>query len=82
MVVYGATTGADGVVDLRLLFWKQLEILGTTMATDAEFRTVMDRVFAGDLEPVVDVVWPLDRAQEAHARLEAGDAFGTLVLVP
>ena len=82
MVVYGATTGAEGVVDLRLLFWRQLEILGTTMSTDAEFREVMDRVFRGELEPVVDVVWPLDRAREAHERLEAGEAFGNIVLVP
>ncbi len=82
LVVYGATTGPKGEVDIRLVFWKQLEILGTTMSNQVEFREVMDRVFRGELEPVVDVVWPLDRAAEAHARLEAGEAFGTIVLVP
>ncbi|MFW6331621.1 MAG: alcohol dehydrogenase catalytic domain-containing protein [Gemmatimonadota bacterium] len=82
MVVYGATTGPRGEVDLRLLFWRQLEILGTTMANQREFRAVMARVFGGDLEPVVDVVWPLDRAREAHERLESGEAFGNIVLVP
>ncbi len=82
MVVYGATTGPTGEVDLRLLFWRQLEILGTTMATQAEFRAVMDRVFDGELRPVVDVVWPLERARDAHERLEAGEAFGTIVLTP
>lgn len=82
MVVYGATTGPKGEVDLRLLFWRQLEILGTTMSNQAEFRAVMDRVFGGQLEPVVDVVWPLDRARDAHERLEAGDAFGNIVLTP
>lgn len=82
MVVYGATTGPRGEVDLRLLFWRQMEILGTTMANQEEFRTVMDRVFGGELEPVVDVVWPLDRARDAHERLEAGEAFGNIVLTP
>jgi NADPH:quinone reductase-like Zn-dependent oxidoreductase len=82
LVVYGATTGPRGEADLRLLFWKQLEIVGTTMANQAEFREVMDRVFRGELAPVVDVAWPLDRAAEAHARLEAGEAFGKIVLVP
>jgi NADPH:quinone reductase-like Zn-dependent oxidoreductase len=82
LVVYGATTGAEGSLDIRLLFWKQLEILGTTMATDDEFRAVMDLVFSGHLEPVVDVAWPLDRARDAHERLEAGEAFGNIVLVP
>ncbi len=82
MVVYGATTGTAGTLDIRTLFWRQLEILGTTMSSPAEFRAAMDRVFAGDLRPVVDVSWPLDRAADAHARLEEGKAFGSIVLVP
>jgi NADPH:quinone reductase-like Zn-dependent oxidoreductase len=82
MVVYGATTGPKGEVDIRLMFWKQLEVLGTTMSNQAEFREVMDRVIGGELEPVVDVAWPLERARDAHERLEAGEAFGNIVLVP
>jgi NADPH:quinone reductase-like Zn-dependent oxidoreductase len=82
LVVYGATTGPKGEADIRLVFWKQLEILGTTMSNQVEFRAVMGRVFRGELEPVVDVVWPLDRAGEAHDRLEAGESFGKIVLVP
>lgn len=82
MVVYGGTTGPEGAVDLRLLFWRQLEILGTTMSNQREFREVMDRVFSGQLEPVVDVAWPLERARAAHERLESGEAFGNIVLVP
>lgn len=82
MVVYGGTTGPEGVVDLRLLFWRQLEILGTTMSNQREFREVMDRVFSGALEPVVDVAWPLEQARAAHERLETGEAFGNIVLVP
>jgi NADPH:quinone reductase-like Zn-dependent oxidoreductase len=82
MVVYGATTGPKGEADIRLMFWKQLEILGTTMSNQAEFREVMELVFGGALEPVVDVAWPLERARDAHERLEAGEAFGNIVLVP
>lgn len=82
MVVYGATTGPRVELDLRVVFWKQLEILGTTMAGRSEFRAAMDAVFSGELEPIVDVAWPLDRAAAAHARLEAGESFGNIVLVP
>ena len=82
LVVYGATTGPIGETDLRLIFWKQLEILGTTMSTPREFRDVMDLVFSGELEPVVDSVLPLDEIRTAHERLEAGDHFGKIVLVP
>jgi NADPH:quinone reductase-like Zn-dependent oxidoreductase len=82
LVSYGATTGPNAVSDLRQIYWRQLEILGTTMSTHAEFETVMALVFARTLQPVVDVVWPLARAREAHARLEAGEQFGKIVLVP
>lgn len=80
MVVYGATTGNDAVTDPRVLYWKQAEILGTTMSTHPEFETVMGLVFGGAFGPVIDVDWPLERAAEAHARLEAGEQFGKVVL--
>ncbi|HKK27979.1 MAG TPA: zinc-binding dehydrogenase [Gemmatimonadota bacterium] len=82
LVTYGATTGASGRQDIRRMFWKQVRIIGTTMASRSEFERVMDLVFAGRLEPVIDVVWPLERIAEAHERLEGGDQFGKVVLVP
>jgi NADPH:quinone reductase-like Zn-dependent oxidoreductase len=82
IVVYGATTGPVLETDGRLLFWKQLDVLGSTMSNRREFRAVMDLVFAGVLQPVVDVAWPLERARDAHERLEAGAHFGKVVLVP
>jgi NADPH:quinone reductase-like Zn-dependent oxidoreductase len=82
LVTYGATTGPAGETDIRLVFWKQLEIVGTTMAGRAEFETVMELVFSGRLEPVVDTVLPLERAAEAHEHLERGEHFGKVVLVP
>jgi len=82
LVVYGATTGPQAQLDLRALFWKQVQIMGTTMSTQAEFEAVMRLVFAGELSPVVDVVWPLAEARAAHERLEAGAQFGKIVLRP
>jgi NADPH:quinone reductase-like Zn-dependent oxidoreductase len=82
MVVYGATTGPRAELDLRQLFWKQLEIMGTTMSNRREFREVMDLVFGGELRPVVDVTWPLERVAAAHERLERGESFGKIVLTP
>ena len=79
-VTYGATTGHHAEFDIRRLFWKQLQIIGTTMASDSEFREVMKLVFDKQLRPVIDVVWPLERAREAHERLESGEAFGKIVL--
>lgn len=82
LVTYGATTGARGELEIRRVFWRQLQVLGTTMSNRREFREVMSLVFKGELEPVVDVVWPLSRVREAHERLEGGQQFGKIVLTP
>ena len=80
LVAYGATTGAEGALNIRLLFWKQLRVIGTTMASRSEFEAVMDLVFRRALRPVIDGVWPLEEARTAHQRLESGAAFGKVVL--
>ncbi len=80
MVVYGATTGPEGRIDIRRMFWRQTSILGSTMANLAEFERAMALVVSGELSPVVDGVLPLERAREAYERLARGDVFGKLVL--
>lgn len=82
LVVYGATTGPKVEIDLRALFWKQVAIIGTTMSNKSEFEEVMRLIFAGALKPVVDEVFPLERIREAHERLERGEQFGKIVIVP
>lgn len=82
LVTSGATTGSRGVTELRLMFWKQLEILGSTMGTPTEFREVMRLVFDGTFTPVIQEIMPLDDARRAHEILEQGNIFGKLVLVP
>ena len=82
LVTYGATTGPKVELELRTVFWKQLQVIGTTMASRGEFEAVLRVVFAGRLRPVIDTVMPLDRAREAHERLEAGGQIGKIVLVP
>lgn len=82
LVTSGATTGSRGVTELRLVFWKQLEIIGSTMGSPTEFREVMRLVFDGVFQPVVQEVIPLSEARRAHEILEQGRIFGKLVLVP
>jgi NADPH:quinone reductase-like Zn-dependent oxidoreductase len=82
LVTYGATTGPKVETDLRLLFWKQIHIIGTTMATRTEWETMLGVALRGELRPVVDTIMPLENARAAHERLEAGGQFGKIVLVP
>ena len=80
IVTYGATSGPRPQTDIRYIFWKQLSILGTTMSTRSEFHDVMNLVWQGELEPVVDSVFPMEQAQAAYRRLQAGEQFGKVVI--
>ena len=78
----GATAGFHPAIDLRHIFFRQVEVLGSTMASKADLLTVLDHVAAGRLQPVVHAVLPLAQAGEAHRMLEERAAFGKLVLEP
>ena len=80
LVTCGNTTGYDAKVDLRFLFSRQLSLLGSYMGVKSELQTVMKLVWAGNLKPVVDRVFPLEEAAAAHAYLESGQQFGKVVL--
>jgi NADPH:quinone reductase-like Zn-dependent oxidoreductase len=80
IVTCGATAGFEGRVDLRHVFYRQIEILGSTMGSRGALFTILDHVRTGRLRPVVDRVLPLSEAREAHRALEAHEAFGKIVL--
>jgi len=82
LVTFGATSGAGGDTEIRMVFWKQLSVLGTTMGSPKDYRTAMNLVFQGDVKPVIHSTLPLAEAQRAHEMLEAGEVFGKVVLTP
>jgi NADPH:quinone reductase-like Zn-dependent oxidoreductase len=82
IVTCGATSGFDARTDLRHVFFRQLEILGSTMAPKGDLFPLLALAAAGRLRPVVDVVLPLAEAAEAHRRLESRAQFGKIVLRP
>jgi NADPH2:quinone reductase len=82
IVTCGATTGPNPPEEIRLIYWKHISILGSTMANDREFRSLLAAVASGRLHPRIDRVLPLSRAPEAYRLLEEGRQFGKIVLVP
>ena len=80
VVTYGATTGPARQVEVRRIFWKQLNIMGSTMGTAQEFGAALKFYEANRLRPVIDQVFPLSEASAAHRRMEQGGQFGKIVL--
>jgi|SRR5262245_12026230 len=82
IVTCGATSGFEAETDLRHVFSRQIQILGSYMGRRAELFEVLRWMEKGRLDPVVDRVLPLEQAADAHRVLEAREAFGKVVLEP
>jgi NADPH:quinone reductase-like Zn-dependent oxidoreductase len=80
VVTCGATSGFTPTIDLRHVFFRQVEILGSTMGPKGDLFGILRLVQDGRLKPVVDRVLPLWEAVEAHRLLEARKVFGKIVL--
>lgn len=82
LVAFGTTAGPTVEVDILTVYSKQLAIHGTYMGNPAEFDALLDHVARSSWRPIIDSVFPLDAAAAAHARLDALDRFGKVLLVP
>jgi NADPH:quinone reductase-like Zn-dependent oxidoreductase len=82
LVTCGSTSGPIGETMIPLVFWKQVHIIGSTMANRREFHDVMGQFFAGRLRAIVDEVVPLKDGAAAQQRLADGKQFGKIVLTP
>jgi len=80
LVTCGATTGFAAQLDLRYLFARQLSLLGSYMGSRAELYAVLKLVGEKRLRPVIDRIFPLAEAVQAHRRLEQREQFGKIVL--
>jgi NADPH:quinone reductase-like Zn-dependent oxidoreductase len=82
IVTCGATSGFTPAIDLRHVFFRQIQILGSTMGSKGDLFEVLRHVADGRLRPVIHTVMPLADAAGAHRLLEARQAFGKVVLTP
>jgi NADPH:quinone reductase-like Zn-dependent oxidoreductase len=78
VVIYGGTRG-DTKVRPFSIFWKHIDVLGTSMGSPSDFRAML-ALFEAGLKPAVDRVFPMDDVVAAAERVLAGDQFGKVVL--
>ena len=79
LVVCGGTSGTKAELNIPVLFFKQLEIIGSSMGSYQEFAEIT-RLMAGGLAVHVDEVFDLADYPAALQRLEAGEQLGKIIL--
>ncbi len=82
LVTCGATSGAIAQTDIRYLFRREQQVLGSNGWTHQELRKVAALAFKGKLKPVIDRVLPLERAADGERALEQREVFGKVVIRP
>jgi len=80
LVTCGATTGDMPGADLRRLFIRQLQVLGSTLGDLSEMADLLASCARAPLQPVIDSRYPLDDVHAALSRLESGQQFGKVVI--
>ena len=80
VVLYGATRGNPAQVVARRIFWKQLNVLGSTMGSPEDFAGMLELVAQHGIRPVVDRVFGLEHGEEAFRWMEEGKQFGKIVV--
>jgi NADPH:quinone reductase-like Zn-dependent oxidoreductase len=80
VVVVGATSGSNPPADLNRVFYRQLEIVGSTMGTKQELERLVSMLDATGVRPLIDDTYAMTDARGAFERMVDGDLFGKLVL--
>jgi len=83
LVSCGATTGYDAKTDLRHVFFKGINILGSTQGTKAELDQGLYWMGQGKIKAAIDSVYSFEQAAEAHTKMLTGKGlFGKILMKP
>ena len=81
-VTAGAIAGPVVGLDLRTLYLKQLELIGSTMGTHEEFASLVEHIASGRIKPLLARTYPLSDLRQAQRDFMNKNFFGKLVLIP
>jgi len=82
IVAMGFMAGTEVKFDIRNFFFAQKQIRGCLMADIEDFSAWLAPIKDGKIRAIVDSTLPLSEAAEAHRRIAANTAKGSIVLMP
>ena len=80
IVTCGATSGPNPAEEIRLIFWNQLSVIGSTMGARQDWRQLVALFAMHRLKPVIDTVLPLAEGRAAYERMGRAEQFAKIVL--
>lgn len=80
MITCGATEAFDPRTDIRYIWVRELQILGSTGYTQQDIERAFDIIAAGGAKPIISSVLDISEAREAHRIVEQREVIGKVVL--
>jgi NADPH:quinone reductase-like Zn-dependent oxidoreductase len=82
LVATGATTGYDSTIDLRYIFFKGTNLLGSTQGTKAELEEVIYWTSKGKIKPIVHTILPFNDMVKGHVMMAKAEQIGKILTTP
>jgi alcohol dehydrogenase len=82
LVATGATTGYDSTIDLRYLFFKGTNLLGSTQGTKAELEEVIYWTGKGKIKPIIHTILPFSDMVKGHIMMANAEQIGKILTTP
>lgn len=80
LLTSGATVGPNPETEIRLIFVRQIDILGSSGDWRKGINRLLEYIWDGTVEPVIDATVPFGAYEEAYARMVNRDLFGKVVI--
>jgi len=82
LVATGATTGYDSTIDLRYLFFKGTNLLGSTQGTKANLEDIIYWTSKGKIKPVIHTILPFSNMVQGHTMMAQAEQIGKIITTP
>ncbi len=79
-ITSGATAGPNPETEIRLIFMRQLEVFGSTSHSHSDFVDMLDHVWNGRIEPVIQETIRLSDYEVAFEKMANRGLYGKLIL--
>ena len=80
LVFYGAPLGSPSKLNVALMFWNHLSLMGSTMGSDRDFINMVAFVNQHKIKPIIDQTFTLDNSIAAFDRMKMGNQFGKIII--
>ena len=80
VIIYGGTAGNIQELSPQRIFWKQINIMGTSMGSPGDFQGMLDFVNLHKIKPVISHTFLLEEANEAIGVIGRNEQFGKVCI--